>query len=139
MFIKLLKAILFLLIAFVVIFILGLAQAQTPNNQGTPSIPPDLFNSLLVMAGGGGIGSLGASLMSRHQQHQQQINQPLDSSGFNVTVYTLDEKIKELERRQLRELEVVRTALKEVKSKINAIEFFIGQKYPDFKRKDTLH
>lgn len=91
------------------------------------------------MLGGGGVGTLGSAMLNKHQQNQQQFNQPLDPSGFGTTVYTLDEKIKQLERRHLEEIRVIRDELKKLKHRINYINDHLDRTDETFKGKETLY
>ncbi len=136
---KIIRLILFVLFALIIFLIGNQVNGQPPSNISTPQTDSSLINNILVLLGGGGVGTLGSAMLNKHQQNQQQFNQPPDPSGFGVTVYTLDEKIKELERRHLRETEVIRTELKKIKTRINYINNHLDRTDETFKGKETLY
>ncbi|MDJ0600432.1 MAG: hypothetical protein QNJ37_16525 [Crocosphaera sp.] len=91
------------------------------------------------MLGGGGIGVAGSSFLNKKQPPSN--NQWDDSqiSGFNLNSATSQTDLKELERRWLKDSEVIRNHQKKLQSKLNAIEFFLGKKFEYFNRRDTYH
>lgn len=123
----------FLIVVLVPLYGLS-ANPAPPNSQNGAS---EAMQNFLSMLGGGGIGVAGSNFIQKKQQQSvNQWEQP-DPSGFHQNTATLRQKIDEVERRSLENVKALRNNQKKLTSKMNALEFFLGQKFEDFKRKDT--
>ncbi len=136
---KLLKCIVVFLL-FVLIVAVPLIEVLANNNP--PSQDSNLnetVNNVLTMLGGGGIGVAGNELVKKRNQTPSN-EQMGDSSTINQSENPLyRDYIEQIKTDVMKKLAVVKKRQDSLNSKINAIEFFLGQKYDDFKRKDTLH
>ena len=126
------------LLAFLIIVIAPfyVLSANPPPSDSSNGLS-ESFQNFLSMMGGGGIGVAGSNLLQKkNQPSANQWEQP-DPSGFHQNTATLQHKVNEVERRSLENVKVLRSNQKKLTSKINAIEFFLGQNFENFKRKDT--
>ena len=125
-------------LAFLVIVLLPLySLSANPVPSNSPSGSSEAIQNLLSMLGGGGIGVAGSNLIQRKQQQSGNQWEPPEPSGFHINTSTLQQRINEVERRSLKNDETLKDHQKKLASKINAMEFFLGKKFEDFKRKDT--
>ncbi|MDJ0661569.1 MAG: hypothetical protein QNJ42_19090 [Crocosphaera sp.] len=99
----------------------------------------EAIGDILQMMGGGGIGVAGSAYLNKQQRPPSPQWDNSDNSGFNLNSTAVQSEVKELERRWLKDSQIIRNHQKKLQSKINAIEFFLGKKFDDFNRKDTMH
>lgn len=137
--VKNLKCIVTLLILILIVCVPWLKLWAAADNHGQVLNANNAVSDLLQMLGGGGLGAWGNEVV--RNKHKNQTNQwdASEPSGFGLNSTGLNTNTQELERRWLKDSEVIRTHQKKLQSKINTIEFFLGKKFEDFNRKDTYH
>lgn len=136
---KLLKciAVFFIFVLIVVVPWFEVLANNNPPNQS--SNLNETVNNFLTMLGGGGIGVAGNELVKKRNQtpSNEQISNPSVISQSENPLYK--DYIGQIKTDVMKKLAVVKKRQDNLNSKINSIEFFLGQKHDDFKRKDTLH
>lgn len=111
------------------------SQGQTAPNSNLS----ETVNNFLTMLGGGGIGVAGSNFIKGKQSPPDNSMPSFVPTDSPVSGFSPSSDVKELERRWLKDSQVIRSHQKKLSSKITSIEFFLGKKYEDFNRKDTMH
>ncbi len=107
------------------------------NNQASGS--NDTVNDILSMLGGGGIGVVGSKFMHAKTQVTGNKNPTINGLTDQVANLIQNDALKEVKDDLYKQLAVLKKQQKILHSKLNNIEFFLGKKYQEFDRKDTLH
>ena len=94
-------------------------------------------DNLLSMLGGGGLGMAGSNLLNKSSPPVNSSLDQGDTSGFSLTNSAIEQKVRDEERKRLKQEQIIIAHQKKLASKLNAIEFFLGKKFEDFNRKDT--
>ncbi|WP_048315371.1 hypothetical protein [Crocosphaera watsonii] len=112
--------------------------ANNAPKQGSQNVS-DTINNFLTMLGGGGIGMAGNQVIKRKtslpSEHATSSNTSTDLMRNPLYKAYIDQLKTDL----FKKLAIVEKRQKALHSKINNIEFFLGKKYQEFDRKDTLH
>ncbi|EHJ12873.1 hypothetical protein CWATWH0003_2435 [Crocosphaera watsonii WH 0003] len=93
----------------------------------------------MTMLGGGGIGVAGNEMIKRKTSTSSEDVTPSNTSTELSTNPLYKTYIDQLKTELFKKLAVIEKRQKALHSKLNNIEFFLGKKYQEFDRKDTLH
>ena len=125
---------------FVLIVSLPIVAVLASNgSQPSSSSLSETVNDVLTMLGGGGIGVAGNELIKKKGSTPSNESSQHTKSVSPVENPLYKDYANQLKTDLLHELAVTKKRQKALNSKINNIEFFLGKKYEDFDRKDTLH
>ena len=112
--------------------------ANNAPNQGSQNVS-DTIENVMTMLGGGGIGVAGNEMIKRKTSTSSEDVTPSNTSTELSTNPLYKTYIDQLKTELFKKLAVIEKRQKVLHSKLNNIEFFLGKKYQEFDRKDTLH
>ncbi|CCQ68475.1 MAG: hypothetical protein MK111_08720 [Crocosphaera sp.] len=112
--------------------------ANNAPNQGSQNVS-DTIENVMTMLGGGGIGVAGNEMIKRKTSTSSEDVTPSNTSTELSTNPLYKTYIDQLKTELFKKLAVIEKRQKALHSKLNNIEFFLGKKYQEFDRKDTLH
>ena len=112
--------------------------ANNAPNQGSQNVS-DTIENVMTMLGGGGIGVAGNEMIKRKTSTSSEDVTPSNTSTELSTNPLYKTYIDQLKTELFKKLAVIEKRQKALHSNLNNIEFFLGKKYQEFDRKDTLH